>query len=93
MIELYIMQEKSDRKIFICNVSAYNTHPDFGPNFRRKKCVLYAENYCIIITIQSEKKPMFTFKQIVNISTQSDAINRSDEYAIACYMWDLNVLF
>ena len=45
MIKLYIMQEKSDRKIIICDVSAYNTHPDFRPDFRRKKCVLYAENY------------------------------------------------
>ena len=45
MIKLYIMQEKSDRKIIICDVSAYSTHPDFWPDFRRKKCVLYAEDY------------------------------------------------
>ena len=45
MIELYTMQEKTDRKIIICHVSAYNTHPDFRPDFQRKKCVLYAENY------------------------------------------------
>ena len=45
MMKLYIMQEKSDTKIIICDVSAYNTHPDFRPDFRRKKCVLYAENY------------------------------------------------
>ena len=36
MIKLYIMQEKSDRKIIICDVSAYNTHPDYRPDFRRK---------------------------------------------------------
>ena len=27
------------------DVSVYNTHPDFRPDFRRRKCVLYAENY------------------------------------------------
>ena len=34
-------------KIFMSDVSAYNTHPDFWPEFQRKKCVLYAENYGI----------------------------------------------
>ena len=47
MMKLYIMQEKSDRKIIICYVSAYNTYPDFRPDFRRKKCVSYVENYGI----------------------------------------------
>ena len=37
MIKLYIMQEKSDRKIILCDVSAYITHPDLRPDFRRKK--------------------------------------------------------
>ena len=45
MIKLYTMQENSDSKIIICDVSAYNAHPDFRPDFRRKKCVLYTENY------------------------------------------------
>ena len=36
MIKLYVMQEKSDSKIIICDVSAYNTHPDLRPDFRRK---------------------------------------------------------
>ena len=39
------MQEKSHRKIIICDVSACNTHPDFRPRFRRKKWALYAEDY------------------------------------------------
>ena len=43
--ELYIMQEKSVRKIIKCDASAYNTHPDLRPHFRRKKGVLCAENY------------------------------------------------
>ena len=38
-------RKKADRKIIICDVSAYNTHPDLRLDFQRKKCVLYAENY------------------------------------------------
>ena len=49
MIKLYNMQENFDRKIIICDMSAYNMHPDYRPDFRRKKCVLYAENYGIWI--------------------------------------------
>ena len=45
MIDRYTTMKKIHMKIFISDVSAYNTHPDFRPDFRRKKCVLYAENY------------------------------------------------
>ena len=45
MIDRYTTQEKIHMKIFMSEVSVYNTHPDFKPDFRRKKCVLYAENY------------------------------------------------
>ena len=43
MIELhvYIMQGKSDREIIKCGVPAYNRHPDFRPDFRRKKNAYY----------------------------------------------------
>ena len=36
---------KNHMKIFMSDVSVYNTHLDFRHDFRRKKCVLYAENY------------------------------------------------
>ena len=45
MIDRYTTQENIHIKIFMSDVSAYNTHPDFWPDFQRKKCVLYAENY------------------------------------------------
>ena len=45
MIDRYTTQEKIHMKIFMSDVSVYNTHPDFRPYFRRKKSVLYAENY------------------------------------------------
>ena len=45
MINRYTTQEKFHMKIFKSDVSVYNTHPHFRPDFRRKNCVLYAENY------------------------------------------------
>ena len=47
MIDRYTTQEKIHMKILMSDVSVYNTHPDFRPDFGRKKCVLYAENYGI----------------------------------------------
>ena len=54
MIDRYTIQEKIHMKIFMSDVSVYNTHPDFRPDFRRKKCVLYAENYG---TCTSDQRP------------------------------------
>ena len=45
---------KIHMKIFMSDVSMYNTHPDFMPDFRRKKCVLYAENYGSTELVYSE---------------------------------------
>ena len=47
MIGRYTTQVKIHMKMFMSDVSVYNTHPNFRPGFRRKKCVglLYAENY------------------------------------------------
>ena len=46
MIDRYFTtQEKIHMKLFMSDVSVYNTHPDLRPDFLRKKCVLYAENY------------------------------------------------
>ena len=47
MMDRYTTQEKIHMKIFMSDVSVYNTHPDFRPDFRRKKRVLYVENYGI----------------------------------------------
>ena len=33
MIDRYTIQEKIHMKIFMSDVSAYNTHPDFRPDF------------------------------------------------------------
>ena len=46
MRDIYTTQD-IHMKIFMSDVSAYNTHPDLRPDIRRKKCVLYAENYGI----------------------------------------------
>ena len=51
MIDRYTFKKKKHMKIFMSDVSVYNTHADFRSDFRGKKCVLYAENYG---TLQSD---------------------------------------
>ena len=40
----------------MADVSVYNTHPDFRSDFRRKKCVLYAEKYGRSLCIRTSDK-------------------------------------
>ena len=49
MIDRYTIQGKIHIKIFMSDISVYNRYPNFRPDFRRKKCVLFAENYGITV--------------------------------------------
>ena len=50
-------------KIIMSDVSVYNTLPDFRPDFRRKKCVLYAAGKITAYNVNPWKVACFTLKK------------------------------